>query len=114
MVNSLKQKHKQSHKGYFSKKDLSDTNKKLFQFEIINDESFQYSEAFTNLRSISHSLAIKTNYLLDFNILDIVEFDGRKYIVQGLEKRRRDSNLSVNKLVKSEYNKNVYWIILLG
>jgi len=114
MINSLKNKNKQSHKGYWIQKETTETYKKFFTFEIVSDESITYSEGLANLRGISYGLAIKTNYGFEYNIRDIVIFNGKKYTIQGFTERLQDVNLASNKLVKKDYNKSKYWIILLS
>jgi len=114
MVNALKNKNRQSHRGYFLKAKASETTKKFFTFEIISDESITYNEGLSNLRGISYGLAIKTNYGFNYENLDKVFFNGKKYTIQAFTERLQDVNLASNKLVKKAYNKSKYWVILLS
>jgi hypothetical protein len=108
MVNALKNKNKQSHKGYFRKNGSSKSDKKFFTFEIISDESIQYSESLSNLRGISYGFAIRSNYAFKYEVLDEIEFSGKIYTIQGFTEKLQDINLATNKLVKKEYNKSKY------
>lgn len=114
MVNALKNKNKQSHRGYFTKDGASITTKKFFRFEIVSDESIAYSEGLSNLRGTSYGLAIKTNYGFDFEIQDRITFNDKEYTIQAFTERLQDVNLAANKLVKTDYNRSKYWVILLA
>jgi len=114
MVNALKNKNRQSHRGYFIKQNMSETSKKFFTFEIVSNETVTYSESLSNLRGISYGLAIKTNMALDYESMDTILFNDRKYTIQGFTELLQDVNLASNKLVKKSYNKSKYWVILIS
>ena len=114
MINALKNKNRQWHKGYHIPKDTSVTNKTLFQFELVSNETIAYSQGLANLRGVSYGIAIKTNMNLDYQVLDSIEYNNKTYTVQALTPLLQDLNSPANRMIKQVYNKSIYWVLLLA